>query len=214
VPKAVEARSAAELAERLAEFARAGVKALVTESLLGRRLTQFSVGAARRDGTMLSFVAVKRRPLPDVCAVGSYVELRPDARVEALARRALEALDYHGIAEVEILRDEDAGRDYLIEINARPWVQYALGPASGHDFLAFLRDPRSFDASRALKSGRRWLNLSADLYYGFSRSVGLVRRGRIPAGDYFASLVRANTFAYFAPGDLGPLWRSLRGMFR
>lgn len=208
VPKAVEARDAADLAHWLGIYRAAGVTPSVTESLLGRRLTQYSVGAARRGEAMITFVAIKRRPLPEVCAVGSYVELAPDDAVEALARRALEALDYHGIAEVEILRDEDSGCDYLIEINARPWVQYGLGRASGHDLLAFMLDPRAIDSRNARKTGRRWLNLSADLYYGFSRSVGLVRDGRIPWAAYVASVLRANSFAYLSWSDPGPAWRN------
>jgi predicted ATP-grasp superfamily ATP-dependent carboligase len=145
----------------------------------------------------MTFVAIKRRPSPEVCGVGSYVELSPDAAVETLARRALDALDFRGIAEVEILRDEDSGRDYLIEINARPWVQYALGPASGHDLLSFMFFPDRHDPRRAATSGRRWLDLSADAYYCFSRTVGLVRDGRIPFRTYLSSVLRANTLPIF-----------------
>ena len=59
-------------------------------------------------------------------------------RVEQLARNAIERLDYFGIGEAEILRDKQTGEDYLIEINARPWLQYALAPASNHDFLGLV----------------------------------------------------------------------------
>jgi predicted ATP-grasp superfamily ATP-dependent carboligase len=210
IPKAVEARDPLELSRWLAVFAAASVTPLLNESLLGRRLTQYSVGAARRGDAMITFVAVKRRPLPEVCAVGSYVELAPNEAVEAIARRALQALDYHGIAEVEVLHDEESGQNYLIEINARPWVQYGLGVASGHDLLAFMLDPSGFDPRRAAKTGRRWMNLSADLYYSFSRSVGLVRDGRVPLGAYVSSVLRANTFAYLSWADPGPARRNLR----
>lgn len=210
VPKAVAVHDASELARWMGVFQAAAVTPLVTESLLGRRITQYSVGGARRGAAMMTFVAIKRRPLPEVCAVGSFVELAPDDAIEALARRTLDALDYRGIAEVEILRDEDSGRDYLIEVNARPWVQYALGAASGHDLLAFMLDPGGVAAGRAVTSGKRWLNLSADLHYCFSRSVGLVRDGRIPLGAYVLSVLRANVFAYHAWADPGPAWRSLR----
>jgi len=210
VPKAVEARNSSELARWMAVFEAAGVTPLVTESLLGRRLTQYSVGAARRANALMTFVAIKRRPLPEICAVGSYVELVPNDAVEAIARQALEALNYHGIAEVEVLHDEESGQDYLIEINARPWVQCGLGVASGHDLLAFMLDPSRFDPRRAAKTGRRWINLSADLYYSFSRSVGFVRDGRVPLGRYVSSVLRANTFAYLSWADPGPAWRNLR----
>jgi len=210
VPKALEIGTVEALRHALAMFAEAGVAPLVSESLLQRNLVQYSVGASRRDDAMISFVAVKHRPLPQHCAVGSYVELVPQPEVDALARAVLEALDYQGIAEVEILRDEDSGRLYLIEINARPWVQYALGVASGHDLLAFQLYPERFDAGHAVQRGRRWLNFTGDLYYCFSRSTGVVREGRVTRSAYLRSLLRANTFAYFALTDPAPAWRVFR----
>jgi len=213
VPKAVHVRDSAQLIEWIDAFSRAGVTPLVTESLLGRRLTQYSVGAARRGSSLVAFVAIKQRPVPELCAVGSYVQLARQDEVEALARRTLELLDYQGIAELEVLRDEDSGENFVIEVNARPWIQYGLGPASGNDLLRFMIDPPGFDARRTLATGTRWLNMSADLYYCFSRSVGLVRSGRIPFGAYVVSLLRANTFAYHSWSDPGPGLRSLRRLF-
>lgn len=214
VPKAVEAGNRDEALHWLGVYDEAGVEALVTASLLARPITQYSVGAARNGEALMSFVAVKRRPLPRVCAVGSYVELSPQPEVEALARRALEALDYQGIAEVEILRDDASGECFLIEINARPWVQYPLGPASGHPLLGYLIDPASFMPSRAATAGRAWLNLTQDLYFCLSRSVGHVRRGEISWRSWLASLAAARSFAYFAWGDPMPAWRNLRSFLR
>jgi predicted ATP-grasp superfamily ATP-dependent carboligase len=208
VPKAVEARDPAELRRWLATYDAAGATPLVTESLLGRRIVQYSVGAARRGAATLSFTAIKRRPLPERCSVGTFVEISADAAVDALARRALDALAYHGIAEVEILRDEDSGRDVLIEVNARPWVQYALAPASGHDLLGFLINPGA--PARAAKRGGRWLNLSGDVYGCFSRSLGIVRSGRLSFPAWLGSVLRADTYAHFSWTDPGPAWLELR----
>ena len=213
VPKALEVDTVEALRRALATYADAGVTPIVSESLLQRNLVQYSVGASRRGESMISFVAIKRRPLPQHCAVGTYVELAPQPEVDALARAVLEALDYQGIAEVEILRDEDSGRLYLIEINARPWVQYALGSASGHDLLGFQLHPERFDAGRAVQRGRRWLNFTGDLYYCFSRSAGVVRKGRMTWVPYLRSVLRANTFAYFAWTDPMPAWRVLRELW-
>jgi predicted ATP-grasp superfamily ATP-dependent carboligase len=210
VPKAVEAHDATMLAQWLSTYRDAGVQPFVTRSMIGRPLTQFSVGAARRGSALLDFVAVKRRPTPELCGVGTYVELVPDAKIAVLARRTLEALDFHGIGEVEILRDESTGEDYLIEVNCRPWVQYALGPASGHGLLAFLRDPAAFDASSAIAHGRRWLNFADDAYYCFSRTIGLVRGRKVSLGAYIRSILGANTFAYLCPRDMRPFWPALR----
>lgn len=214
VPKAVEAANRDEALRWLGVYADAGVAALVTASLLARPITQYSVGAARNGDALMTYVAVKRRPLPRVCAVGSFVALSPQPEVEALARRALEALDYQGIAEVEILRDDASGECFLIEINARPWVQYPLGPASGHPLLGYLIDPGSFDAARAATTGKSWLNLTQDLFFCLSRSVGHVRRGEIGWEDWLASLVGARSFAYFDWRDPKPAWVALREFVR
>lgn len=210
VPKALEVTQAAELERALALYAEAGIVPLVTESLLPRSLQQYSVGASRRGGDMISFVARKCRPLPRECAVGTYVELDPQLEVEALARKTLEALDYQGIAEVEILRDASSGELFLVEINARPWVQYALAAASGHDLLAFQLRPGGFDHARARQRGLRWVNLTEDLYVCFSRTAGMVRRGELTAADYARSLRRANVYAHFSWRDPGPALRALR----
>jgi len=55
--------------------------------------------------------------------------------IEPLAVRALEALDYLGVAEVEILFEPISARANLVEINARPWLQFALPHACGYDLL-------------------------------------------------------------------------------
>ena len=213
VPKAVEAASMLELRRWLDVYAHAGLAPSITQSLLGLDLVQYSVGASRRGQAMTTIVAVKQRPLPRQCAVGSYVELASDGDADALAARALCAMDYQGIAEVEILRDRANGADYVIEINPRPWIQYGLAEASGRDLLAFQLAPAA-TSGRVVASGKRWMNLPADLYYCFSRSAGAVRSGEISAGDYFRSLLRANTFAHLALDDPAPAWRSFVELYR
>jgi predicted ATP-grasp superfamily ATP-dependent carboligase len=207
LPKATEARSESELEAWLQTFAEQGCPAIVSESLLHQPLTQFSVPFARSRGGLQLFVARKLRPAAEHCAVGSYVELEPQPEVEQLVRRAVEALDYFGIGEAEVLRSESTGRLDLIEINARPWLQYALAPASGHDFLGTLvGTPR---AMRPLQVGRRWINLGSDLYVAFSSSIGSVRRGQLGLGSYLLSLLRANVYARFDVLDPVPAFRRI-----
>jgi predicted ATP-grasp superfamily ATP-dependent carboligase len=204
IPKAVEARSPEELGTLLERFRVAGAAALVAESLLGQRLIQYSVPFARRGTEIVSFVAQKVRPPADWCSTGTCVELSPNAEVEALARRSVEALDYFGIGEVEILHSPDGERSYLIEINARPWVQYSLATASGHNFLDFLLRPDRADRSPAVKRGLTWLHFSEDAYVCFSRSLGIVRRGKLSVFEYLRSLLRANVYALFSWSDPKP----------
>lgn len=205
LPKAIEARSEAELDSWLAKFAEQQCAAIVSESLLHEELTQFSVPFVRTPTSFEAFVARKLRPAAKHCSVGSYVELEPQAEAEQVVQRAAQALDYFGIGEAEILRVESTGKLYLIEINARPWLQYALAPASGHDFLGMLAGtPRS---TRRVKRGRRWIDLESDLFGAFSSSVGAVRRGELGLGSYLISLLRANVYSRLDLRDPAPAFR-------
>jgi len=208
VPKAVFVESLNDLNDWAGRFRALGVDALVSESLLERRLTQYSIPFARKKGAITSFVARKVRPPASWARTGTYVELLPNAEVERLARAAVEALDYFGIGEVEILQSEEDRRCYLIEINARPWVQYTLAAASGHDLLGLvLGSHPSSGAKQPRKKGIRWISLRADLYVCFSGSEGLVARGKQSLAEYLVSLFKANAFAHF---DLRDPWPAIK----
>jgi predicted ATP-grasp superfamily ATP-dependent carboligase len=210
LPKAVQAQTDAEFEWWRKEFRAKGCRLLATESLLGQRLTQYSVPFARAGGQMLSFVARKIRPLPERLAVGTCVELAPEANVEDLGRRAAERLDYYGVGEAEILHSHDSGRNYLIEVNARPWLQYPLAPASGHDFLGLLLDPSTVRMQGMRKRGYTWVDFSSDLYTSFAREHGVVRTGAQTVATYLGSLLRANVFARFDLGDPAPALQNIR----
>jgi predicted ATP-grasp superfamily ATP-dependent carboligase len=215
-PHAVEVRCVQDLAQCLDGYRRAGAVPIVGESLLGRRLQQFSVGAAVSAPTMVTVVTRKLRPPPDACAVGSLVEATEQPDVERLAQRALLALDYHGIAEVEILRDEDSGEVFLIEVNARPWLQFAIAGARGADLLAFVLERRSSARSSPTEHTRQravWLDFRYDLRVCFGPR-GLVRTGRLGLWAYLRSIVRANVFARWSLSDPLPAWTDFCTLLR
>jgi predicted ATP-grasp superfamily ATP-dependent carboligase len=208
IPKASAVSSPAELAQRLDHFRRAGATPTLSESLLGRQLTQYSVGLARAGGRTMTVVARKLRPLPEACSSGTLVETTEQPEVDALARRVADLLDYHGIAEIEVLRDDGSGESFLIEINARPWVQFALGAAAGRDLLRFvLSDGTPAEGEAFARRPALWLDFHQDLYVCFSRDGGLVRTGKLSFADYLRSLTRANVFARWSLADMGPFWR-------
>lgn len=209
LPKAVQARNESELTDWLQRFEAKGIVPLVSESLLGRALDQYSAPFARHNGRTLLFTARKVRPPAQLCQTGTCVEMCIDESIERLARAAIERLDYSGIGEVEILRDRQTGRDYLVEINARPWLQYALAPASKHDFLG-LALGLPVATANVVRTGKTWINLHDDLFIAFSRSVGEVRHRRLGLLSYLQSLARGNVYAVFDPRDLRPFLSSLR----
>ncbi|HUF80583.1 MAG TPA: hypothetical protein VMN03_05550 [Burkholderiales bacterium] len=208
LPKAAEAASPAELARLLEEYRREGAEPVLSQSLLGRKLRQYSVGLARTRGRMMTFVTRKLRPLPQACSTGTLVETVEQPEVEALARRAAELLDYEGIAEIEVLHDETSGENFLIEINARPWQQFALAAATGHDLLRFVlsEGPAAPGPASPGRAGL-WLDFKADLYACFGREGGLVRAGQLAFADYLRTLFRANVFARWSTADPGPFCR-------
>jgi predicted ATP-grasp superfamily ATP-dependent carboligase len=209
LPKAREIPDAASLEQWLSEFAAAGVKATVCESLVSPRVRQFSVGAARnRRGEVRIFLAEKVRPLADRCAGGTFVRpVGENPKVADLARQTLDRLDYFGVAEVEILHDESTGRIGLIEVNARPWLQFTLPYACGEDLLAHaLERP----ASRRPGSKRHaWLSFHADLLQCFSRSTGMYKHGEIRFAEYVRTLWAADVYLLWDPKDPGPFMRSV-----
>ncbi|MEY4750850.1 MAG: hypothetical protein RIQ60_3064 [Pseudomonadota bacterium] len=220
IPKAVEVPDEAALARWLAVYSEQSCAAVASTSLLGRRLRQYSVAyatprsadrAATFDLTQ-AFVTCKRRPLPDRCSVGTNVELSPQARVLELGRAVIEQLGLTGIGEIEVLHDVDTGENFVIEINARPWMQYALAPASGHDFFTTCVGAKLETSRTGLQrlQGRAWVEFKTDLLNAFPRRNGAVRRGEIGVARYLLSLLRANAIARFRwhdrwPGMLG--WR-------
>ncbi|HAP40208.1 MAG TPA: hypothetical protein DCQ94_10675 [Nitrospira sp.] len=213
VPKAIEVKSRVELDRWLAHFAAAGVTPSIAESLLRPAIHQYSVGLARdRSGRIRSMVGEKLRSYPEQCAGGTYVILSTQDDVLSLARGAIEALDYVGIAEVEILRDDNTGECFLIEINARPWVQFGLAQKAGLDFLGFVMGQADAQSTPPSPRSLRWMNFEADVYGCLSRDMGAVRRGRLTLNDYLRSLFAANTFAVWDAADPRPFFRSMGKM--
>jgi predicted ATP-grasp superfamily ATP-dependent carboligase len=214
VPKASAVRDADDLRATVGRFDAAGAPWIATRSLLDEACEQYSVAVAVNGGVWLSFVAQKLRPLPDQCAVGTCVTLRRHPGAEMLARRVLSLMGFgYGVAEVEMIGVRN-GELLVIEVNPRPWTQFALSYRSRHDMLAFLLQSRPVLPSRALREGLAWIDLTNDLFTCFSRTSGLVRRGRLTLAEYARSLSQARVFSRFALRDPYPAVHHWVGMLR
>ena len=201
LPKAIEVRSRASLDELLVSYRESGATACISESLIRPGVRQFSVGLARnRRGEHEVFVAEKVRPDAERCAGGTYVIPSPNRRIAKLATYAADKLDYFGIMEAEIFLDEERNQPYFVEINARPWVQYELARVCGFDFLSFLLGGDHSRAGTKKNQNHAWLSLWDDLYVCFSRS-GMVRGGQLSIARYIASLIKADTYAFWSWSD-------------
>jgi predicted ATP-grasp superfamily ATP-dependent carboligase len=209
VPKASPVADAEELLTSIRVFEASGTPWVATRSILADAREQYSVAVALRGAECLSFVSQKLRPWPEQCAVGSYVALRPHAGAESLARTALRLMKFDfGIAEVEIIGTR-TGEMVVIEVNPRPWSQFALSYRSGHDFLEFLLDPTSPVPRVRRRDGLAWIAFGNDLFVCFSRSTGLVRHSQLGILQYLRSLARVRVFSRFTINDPYPAVRHM-----
>jgi predicted ATP-grasp superfamily ATP-dependent carboligase len=208
LPKAVEAVNASELQRWLILFENNNIKPVVCESALSASGSQFSVGVARQNGKTISFVAEKVRPVAERCCGGSYVVGRQNSTAKDLAEQVLEAFDYSGIAEVEILYDPLRDKYWIIEVNARPWVQFPMAAKLGCNLLSFsLGEGNIVYETKA--RGCYWMWFSADIYECCSRSDGLIATSQLSVSDYFKSLLQANVYAFWDRKDMRPFFVEL-----
>ena len=71
---------------------------------------------------------------PDGGGVGIYNETTDEGDLKEMAIHLLRALEWHGPAQVEFLRDAKTGHPYLLEVNGRFWGSLDLSVAAGMDF--------------------------------------------------------------------------------
>jgi predicted ATP-grasp superfamily ATP-dependent carboligase len=206
VPKTILARTGAELERGLVRYRSQGVEPVVTRALLDAATREISVALSRRaDGEAVSFAVELTRPPADRCATATLVTECRHPEAETLAREVASRMGFVGIGELEFVTF--GGTLHLIEVNPRPWGQYAMVQpldTSGPGFLTFLlkrhRPP-------ARHRPRVWLNFRADAYWCFSRSEGLLRTGRLSLATYLRTLWRSDTYPIWAWRDPWPLVR-------
>ncbi len=202
VPKAIEAYDYKQLLNTIAQYDAVGVEPIITQSLLGKNLIQISVGVSRNKRDSNVYAAQKIRPLPEACSVGSFVEVIDDAEALQVATRFFDVIDYYGIGELEILKDLDTNQYYVIEMNARPWVQYSLGPYIGCPLLGlFVNGEKQTTLSSKTAA---WIDFLSDAYCCFSRTIGCVRLGKISIFQWAKSLFHVKRCAYLCLLDPYP----------
>jgi predicted ATP-grasp superfamily ATP-dependent carboligase len=108
---------------------------MVQELVPGGDEALYTVGSyLRADGEPLGVFSGRKLlqtpPGIGTCRVGEAVWV--DEAVEA-ALRLLRALDFHGLSQVELKRDDRDGTLKLMEVNPRLWQWHALASASGVD---------------------------------------------------------------------------------
>jgi D-aspartate ligase len=164
--------------ERLAEF---------TDDFV---LQQYIGGGGERIYSFHTYYDAEHRPLgwfcghkirtyPKHAGVSTYLELVDDPRVARLGREVADTLGLVGPAKLDFKEDDD-GRLYLLEVNARCTLWNHLGAAAGvnlpllaHRYLA--RGERPATPVCDYEVGLKWLN--------FGNDARAVMRDYRPRGD-------------------------------
>jgi len=132
-----------------------------------------------------------------------------DQEVHDLGQRLLAAVDYRGLAHVELVRDPRDGLLKVIEVNTRPpvWAGIATGPQLRIANIAYddLCGSPAADA-RTMTEQLTWIYLAKDVWV----SAQMARRRELPAREFLRHyLNRKKVRATFAADDPAPAVASL-----
>ncbi len=163
-----------------------------------------------RDGQPLaSVVGRKVRQGPLRFGTSAVFASGHDEEVHELGQRLLAAVDYRGLAHVELVRDPRDGLLKVIEVNTRPpvWAGIATGPELGIARVAY--DDlcgRPSDGEQTLTEQLTWIYLAKDVWV----SAQMARRRELPAREFLRHyLSRKKVRATFAVDDPAPAVASL-----
>lgn len=187
----------------------------VSEVIPGGDDALWSLGSYRDAGgrPLATFTGHKLRQWPPNFGTARAAEAVWDADLAERCHALLDALNFHGISQVEVKRDVRDGRDYLIEVNPRSWLWIGLATACDVNIPAIChRDATRVpvDAVEGHESGRRWTLLFKHL----AASVREVRSGQWTAGELMRSLAPPLTDGVIDLRDPRPVLNQLQGYLR
>jgi D-aspartate ligase len=204
----VKAWRAGNRAELLARFRRAAAivpdgEVIVQEMIPGGTHEQYAYCTFFAGGQPAASMTVRRcRQHPsDFGRASTYVRTISLPELAGPATDLLRAIGYHGLAEVEFMRDPRDGAYRLLDVNARTWGYHTLGKRAGVDFpyLQFLDQTGQLPAGVRMQArpGVSWVRLVTDV----PNALRDLRAGTLPLRGYLRSLLAADTEAVFSASD-------------
>jgi predicted ATP-grasp superfamily ATP-dependent carboligase len=162
---------------------------------------------------LASFTGHKLRQWPPRFGTARAAEARWDPDLAERGHRLLDALEFHGISQVEVKRDPRDGRDYLIEVNPRSWLWISLAAAVGVNVpqachLDASGTPRSWPPGH--RGGVRWTLLAKHLV----ASVREMTRGQWSPRAFAASVRPPLVDGVLSLSDPRPAVAQLRRLAR
>ena len=182
---------------------------MIQELIPGGTEYLFSVGSLCKNGELLAKV-VARRPRQHPMDFGhatTYAETVNIPELEECARKLLAAMDYHGLSEVEFMKDSRDGQYKLIEVNARPWGWHTLAIGAGVDlpYLSYLDMLGEEVKQNGFAKDAKWIRLVTDIPTVITELV----KGRMKLADYLNSLKGKREFAVLSVTDPIPFLMEL-----
>ena len=177
----------------------------ISEVIPGGDDQLWTLGSYRdaRGRPLASFTGRKLRQWPPRFGTARAAEARWDPDYAARGHALLDALEFHGISQVETKRDRRDGRDYLIEVNPRSWLWVGLATRVGVN-LPYVAWRDAVGRPEALppghRDGVRWI-LAAKHLTGSLREI---RRGEYGVRDFLATLRPPVTDGVLDPRDPRP----------
>ncbi len=210
--------SAEEFRQRVEQGERYGM--LAQEILPATANDYFTVGAALApDGRVLAtYVGQRLEIYPAGFGTTCLAQGVEQPELEAHAVAILQRLGYHGIAEVEFLRDPRDGEFKLLDLNTRPWKWIGLPIAAGVDlpWLVYAATTGEVPGPVERKNEMLWVSLKDYIPLRAQgqamQSTDFVGRERwlqIISGQ----LTEGVTAAIFDPADPEPFYRAMQGVF-
>ena len=199
--KAVQVASVDDILRVFEPILARGDMALVQPLIVGPNTNHCKVCAyVGADGRAVHAVCMRKiRQFPVDFGVGTLMESVSEPELVELANRLCRAMHWRGPVSIEFKRDERDGCWRLIELNGRVWQQHALAARCGVNFpllqYADLTSTRYTPGPYRL--GVRWLDEFRDPRSAWDH----LRRGRLTAWRWLASLTRVRVCAIFAFDD-------------
>ena len=164
-----------------------------------------------RSEPLATFVARKLRQWPPEMGQSSLGEECRNDFVLQETLRLFQGLGFHGLAYLEIKRDQRSGEYFLIEPNiCRPTGRSAIAEAGGVDLLYTMYCDTlglTLPGNRIQRyQGVKWINLRQDL----RSALHYWRRGELTFKQWRESMRGPKTFAIFSWTDPRPFWGDLR----
>ena len=209
--KAVLVDNVQELAELHRAISELDDRLALQEYIPGRDDRLFSLHAyISQDGEVIgAFTGQKIRTCPAYAGIGCYVTSVDKPDLKKIGLDMLQRIGYRGLALAQFKQHAVTGEYCLLEINPRLSSWNALATACDVDlpYAAWCDcSGREMQRIEEQTEGLNYLFFEHDL----SAMREYVREGDLSYREWLGSVIRANTFQYFARDDLRPFWHVLR----